>query len=226
LNAAKEEYVMKIIHAVIVVVAGGLCLSACAGMQKNIGTQRIVERMPGSMPSWAEKSEWDKNDQLYFTGAVTNAYDRALGLREARAEGEKKVIEKIRAKIRTEFGKAIEGQKQENALGTYVKDVIAKVSENVEISGISQSEQYIEKVEERVSHGVRYLYNCHVLLTLSREDYLEARRRVFEGALQKAQAQRNVKAEVSLRNAFDRLGEPRATPTPKEETGQEEPAKE
>ena len=217
---------MKNINAVITLVAGALCLSACAGLQTNIGTQRIVERMPGNMPSWVEKSGWDKSDRLYFTGAITNAHDQALGLREARAEGEKKVVEQIRSKIRTEFGNAIEGQNQENSLGAYVKDVIVKVSENVEISGISQSEQYIEKVEERVSPGVRYLYNCHVLLTLSREDYLEARRRVFEGALQKAQAQRNVKAEVSLRNAFDRLGESRETPTPKEETAQEQPAKE
>ena len=74
---------MKIMHAVIVAVAGGLCLSACAGIQKNIGTQRIVERMPGSMPSWAEKSEWEKSDQLYFTGAITNAHDRALEIGRA-----------------------------------------------------------------------------------------------------------------------------------------------
>jgi len=195
----------RMIVAVMSGVVGVLALSSCHGPQVKMGEQRIVERMPNQEPSWKMKSEFEEKDKLYFQGAVTGVSDMALGIRQARAEGEKKVAERIKSKIRTEFGSAIEGQNIDNNLGAYVKDVIAKVSENVEISGISQKEQYVEKVQESTGYGVKYLYNAYVLLELPRTDYQEARRKVLEGAINQVHQAQNAKAEETLKEVQQRL---------------------
>ena len=195
------------IVAVLGGVVGVLALSSCTGPQIKMGEQKIVERMPSQEPDWKMKSEFEDKDHLYFQGVVTTVSDMALGLRQARAEGEKKVAERIKSKIRTEFGNAIEGQNLENGLGEYVKDVIAKVSENVEISGISQKEQYIEKIQESTGYGVKYLYNAYVLLELPRTDYLEARRRVLEGTINQVHQAQNKQAEETLKEVQQRLNQ-------------------
>ena len=180
-------------------------LAACAGNRWRVGSQTVVESIPASQPGWVEKSAFEKGGTFYYHGAVTGRSDMALALREARAEGEKAVVEQIRQTIRTEFGSSMEGQNVENNTGSYVRDLLAKVSENVEVSGVSQAEQYVQKIEEETSGGVRYVWNCHVLMGLSRTDYEEARRRAFEGALSKAHAENNAKAEQALNSAFQKL---------------------
>src|SRR5438552_4114953 len=66
-----------------------LALSSCTGPQVKLGEQKIVERMPDNVPDWKMKSEFEEQDKHYFQGVVTNVGDMALGLRQARAEGEK-----------------------------------------------------------------------------------------------------------------------------------------
>ncbi|MCG3204888.1 MAG: hypothetical protein KCHDKBKB_01605 [Elusimicrobia bacterium] len=196
---------MKKINVVLVAVAAGLFVQGCAGPSKMIGSQRIVERMPSREPEWKSLSQWEKKDQLYFVGAVMNVSDMALGFREAKAEAEKKIAEQIKERIRTEFGKAVEGQNIDNQLGVYVKDVIVKVSENVPVSGIAENERFTERYEETTGFGIKYGYNCFVLLALHRADYLEARKNVLEGAVEQAKREKNIKAEESLKAAFEKL---------------------
>lgn len=188
-------------------------MSGCATTRYQVGSQRVVERIPRTEPSWIGKSSWEGQSQYFYVGAVTNRGDMALGLREAKAEGEKKLVEQIRQRIRTEFGSAIEGQNIDRQTGTYVRDLIAKVADNVEVSGVQPAETYVEKVEESTGFGVKYVYNCFAELQLPKPDYVEARRRAMEGAVEQARAEKNAKAEESLSKAFGRLQDP-AQPTP------------
>jgi len=198
---------MKTTIAMVVV---ALVMSVgCAG-HRTVGKQRIVETIPGKTPNWKGKSSWDSRGTLFFVGRAPGRSDYALGLREARADAEKKVVEQIRSKIRTEFGSAVEGQNVEGQIGSFVKDIIVKVSENVEVSGISEAETFVEKVEESTSYGVKYTYNCYSLLTLPEEDYRLARKHVFEGAVSEARKVNNQKAEESIARAFEKLKKTRA----------------
>ncbi|MEK7214354.1 MAG: hypothetical protein AAB289_01995 [Chloroflexota bacterium] len=180
-------------------------MSGCATFGGKTGSQRVVERIPSNEPTWKGKSAWEKKDALCYAGAVAGRSDMALALREARAEGEKKVAEQIRQKIRTEFGSAVEGQNLDNQLGTYVRDLIVKVSENVAVSGVKQSETFVEKVEETTGFGVRYLYNAYALLELAKADYLQARKDALDGAVSEARRANNARAEESLKKAFEKL---------------------
>lgn len=181
--------------------------SGCATIGTSVGSQRVVERSPKNEPDWKGKSSWEDSGNYAYVGAVTNRADMALGLREAKAEGEKKLVEQIRQRIRTEFGSAIGGQNLDGQTGSYVSDLIAKVSDNVEVSGVRLDETSVEKIEETTGSGVRYIYNCYAKLLLEKADYQEARRRVLDGALETARAAANAKAEDSLRQAMNRLAD-------------------
>lgn len=180
-------------------------LAGCGGNRALVGKQTMIESMPGSRPDWVGKSSYEAGGRIYYRGGVTGRSDMALALREARAEGEKQLAEQIKQRIRTEFGSAIEGQNVDGDTGSYVRDLIAKTSENVEVSGVTASEQYVQKLEERTSTGVRYVWDAYALVSLPREDYLEARRKALQGALAEARQARNQKAESSLKEAFTKL---------------------
>lgn len=198
---------MSLCAALAVVLASG-----CATMRNQVGSQRIVDRIPRNEPDWIGKSFWEGAGTYVYVGAVANRADMALGLREAKAEGEKKLAEQIRQRIRTEFGSALEGQNLDGQTGSYVRDLIAKVSDNVEVSGVRMEETYVEKAEETTVSGVRYVYNCYAKLQLEKSDYAEARQRVLGGALEQAKKAANAKAEDSLRRAMGRLETPGLPP--------------
>lgn len=189
-----------------------IVLTGCGGGQKNlVGRQTAVSNLPGDAPSWLNKGSYEDKGRLFYRGAVTGRMDMALGLREARAEAEKTLAEEIKQRIRTEFGSSIQGENLEGGVGSHVSDIIAKVSENVQVSGAKLTEQYSQKLEERTAYGLRYVWDCYALVSLSREDYLEARRMTLQGAVAKAREEKNLKAEIALKDAFRKLeaaGEP------------------
>lgn len=176
----------------------------CAG-RHPIGSQRVVERTPSKAPSWVGQASWEKGVNIFYVGAAPTRADFALGLREAKADAEKKMVEQIRQRIRTEFGSAIEGQNVDGQTGSYVKDTIVKVSENVQVSGALQDETYIEKVEETTAAGVRYNFNCYTVVRLAQADYLEARKNALDGAVAEAHRANNARAEETLKRAFEKL---------------------
>ena len=162
-------------------------------------------RVPNVEPEWKGRSFWEKKEVFNYVGAVDNRTDMALCVREARAEGEKQLAEQIRQRIRTEFGSALEGQNMDGNTGSYVKDLIAKVSENVQVSGVKQAETFVEKVEETTGFGVKNSFTCYALLALDRPDYLEARKAAVDGTLAQVRQAQNAKAEESLKEAFEKL---------------------
>ncbi|MBI4347347.1 MAG: hypothetical protein HY553_10860 [Elusimicrobia bacterium] len=189
-------------------VVAAVALAACGGNRALVGKQQAVDSMPKATPAWVAKASFESDGMRFYRGAVTGRSDMALGLREARAEAEKAIAEEVKQRIRTEFGSAIEGQNLDGALGSHVRDLIAKVSENVSVSGIKLSEQYVQKLEERTPIGVRYVWDCYALAGLSQQDYLEARTQALSGAVAKAREEKNLKAERSLNEAFRALKGP------------------
>lgn len=183
-----------------------LGLSACGtGEKRLVGKQTPVFSLPEKMPSWVAKTFYEEDGHLFYRGAVNDRTDMALGVREAGAEAEKNLAEEIKQRIRTEFGSAIEGENLEGGLGSHVRDLIAKISENVEISGARLSEQFVQKFEEQTPGGVRYVWDCYALVSVSKADYLEARRAALNGAIAKAREEKNAKAEAALKDAFGKL---------------------
>lgn len=189
-------------------------LGACAS-PRMIGRQTKVMSLPEKQPDWTAKASFERGERLFFHGAVTGRSDMALGLREARAEAEKKLAEEVRQRIRTEFGAAIEGQNVDGNTGSYVLDRIAKASENVAVSGVAQNEQYVEKIEETTAAGVRYVWDCYTLVSIARSDYLQARQDALGGALALARDEKNRKAEEALNRAFRKLEGAAASAEPK-----------
>lgn len=181
-----------------------LCSAGCAG-DRPIGTQTVVSRMPESKPDWTNKSSYEADGKLWFSGGVAGRFDMALGIREARAEAEKNLAESVRQSIYTRFAASAKGENADEALGRQVEDTLGKVSGFVEISGVVQRDQYVEKVEQSEPGGVRYTWNCFSLLSLAKADYYDARRRTLDRALAKARSERNAKAEAALNSVLSKL---------------------
>ena len=183
-----------------------LILTACAGSRNGmVGKQTVISNLPANAPTWLAKGTYEENGRLYYRGAVSGRTDMALGLREAQGEAEKILAEEIKERIRTEFGSSIQGANVDGELGSHVTDIIAKVSENVQVSGAKLSEQFSQKLEENTAYGLRYVWDCYALVSISREDYLEARRLTLQGAVAKAREEKNLKAEIALKEAFSKL---------------------
>ena len=74
---------------------------------------------------------------MFFSGGITNVYDYALGLRQAKAEAIKSLVEAIKVKARTEFANVTKGQNLSEAdLGRCVEDTVGLVADNIDVSGI------------------------------------------------------------------------------------------
>ena len=146
---------------------------------------------------------------MYFSGGVKGVADYALGLRQAKAEAVKNIVESIKTKARTEFVANTRGSNLDpNDLGRFIEDGVAMVADNLEIGGILPKENYYEKVKETTDYGVKYFYNCFSLLQLPVRDYKEARRRAIDNLAAKAREENNKAAEETAKNLLDRLTSP------------------
>jgi hypothetical protein len=182
-----------------------LLLFGCAGPSIK-GKQMIVERSHKVTPNWINQPFFEKNDMLYFSGGVKGVVDYALGLREAKAEAIKNLVESVKTKARTQLTEMTRGSNMNEAdLGKFIEDGVALTSTNLEISGIMPKEQYFEKIEESTEEGVKYLYNCYVLLELSVKDYKQARKRAIEGLLEQAKKENNALAEQEAKKLLEKL---------------------
>ena len=93
---------MKRIIAVVACVGVGLALAGCGGSRKQIGSQRVVEKSPPSQPDWVMQTAYEKKDMLYYVGGVKGVADYSLGLREAKAEGLKNLVESVKLRADSE----------------------------------------------------------------------------------------------------------------------------
>ncbi len=195
----------RIVTGVLAVVVG-VGLIGCGGSRKQIGSQRIVEKSPSAMPEWVQQTAYEKKDMLYYVGGVKNVVDYSLGLREAKAEGLKNLVESVKLRARTQLTQMTRGSNQtKEDLGKFIEDGVALTSTNLDVSGVLPREQYTEKIEETTGTGVKYLYNCYTLLGISTKDYAEARRKAIEGLGEQAKKENNLKAETDAKDLLKKL---------------------
>jgi len=198
-------------------IVGLLCVSllglaACTSVP--VGSRKVVASFPGgSIPSWAKAPYFEKDKKMFYRGIVSDRLDMALGIREAKAEAEKELVEQIKQKIRVEFGSAMVGNNVTDRGGSNVRSAIVKVSENIDVSGIRLEDTYYEQQEEKLEDGVKYAYNCYALVSISNADYAEARARVYESAISALRAAQDAKAEIVLEKAWANLNKPAAAPS-------------
>ena len=192
------------------ILAAGACvvllLAGCAGVQRSVGGERIVERSDSSQPKWQNVPFSESKEKMYFSGTVKNVGDYSVGLRQAKAEALKNVAESIQTKVRTEFAENTRGSNlSTEELGKFVQDGVAMVADNIEISGLLPVENYYEKVERTTWGGVEYAYNCSVLVELAVSDYKIARKRAIEGLAEAARRENNKAAEVTALELLEKL---------------------
>jgi hypothetical protein len=126
-------------------------------------------------PEWTQKTVFENDGKVYFTGGFTEGTDYAATIRCANAEALKSVVQAISQFIRAEFSEYVHGSNSANGEGIerYFSDGIATFSENIHVQGIRQAELYYE---EMFSHTVMHsTYNVFVKLEMGKADYLHAK---------------------------------------------------
>lgn len=202
----------------LVTAVAALGLAACGTAGKRvIGEQATVLSMPSKAPGWVDNSKafYEEKGLFFYRGSVWGVSDAALGIREAGAEAEKNLVNEVSQSISAQFAKMKKGENKDGALAEQTLDFIQKVSANVQISGVKLTEQFVEQKDEVIPGGVRYFWNCHALVSVSKDDYLLARRSILDAAVQKARLERNSKLEADfkrLQEKFDAASAPAAVP--------------
>ncbi len=176
----------------LTLILSGLSMVGCAHTSmrppKDLGREKIVERIPNNRPDWIDTSFEEKKDSFYFKGQVNGVRDRGLGMRQAKASAVQNLAESVRMKVQSEFSEAIKGVNvSRGAIGRYLDSVVAWTTEALDVSGAVPVEEYSEKVSVRTYDGVDYLYNCYVWLRLPAEEYFRARQQAIEHASLEAQ---------------------------------------
>lgn len=177
-----------------------LGLAACSGTRREIGKQTKVLSLPDKAPAWLQSSKafFEDGGRLFYMGAAYAVEDPSLGVREATGEASKNLAGEVRQLISAEFTGMKRGQNAPSGLGQDTVDFVRMVTSNVAITGAKLTEQYLVKNEEQTAAGVRYSWDCHALVSVSKEDYLAARSRVLEDAIAQARSQRNAKVAAEL----------------------------
>ena len=184
-----------------------LMLAACAGHRSVQGERTLTERIPaGDRPSWVGVASPEFGDgKLYFYGAADAREDMQLCVREAQAGAEKNLAGMLFKRIHNQFDQAMQGENKNGALGAWVGDYFRGRTEHVGVSGARIAKQVVEVSRENIAQGVRYAYDCHVLVSLSQADYEEARRGVLDGLRGKAKAELNRDARETFERVMERL---------------------
>ena len=92
----------------LAILVATVLLGGCATMKtKQIGgsDEIIVERSARTRPAWIINTYQEKNGKMYFSGGVERVRDYAFGLRQARAEAIRNLVESIQIRARAEFRK-------------------------------------------------------------------------------------------------------------------------
>jgi hypothetical protein len=131
-------------------------------------------------PEWTQRTVFEKNGKVYFTGGFTDGADYAVTIRCANAEALKSAVQAISQYIRAEFSEYVHGSNSATSEGIerYFSDGIAIFSENIHVQGIRQAELYYEEMFSPAL--MQSTYNVFVKLEMSKADYLHAKTEVLK----------------------------------------------
>ncbi|PJA13294.1 MAG: hypothetical protein CO113_05130 [Elusimicrobia bacterium CG_4_9_14_3_um_filter_62_55] len=183
--------------------------AACSGTRRTVGVQTIDSASEAKAPKWVTQSVFEEDGRIHFVGLKMGRGRLSLGLREARADAEKKVVNEIASLMYNEYSEAVKGENVPEGVGEEIRDAFHRVSESVSVSGLRQSKQYWRKMEEKRDRGVRYVWDCFVALSIDREDYWDAREAALHGAAKRAREERNRDAATFLDKVIERFDKAR-----------------
>ena len=181
-----------------------LVLMGCGGQKQLI---KVVDKSNGK-EGWvkSDKDYFEKDEKMHFRGVVTGMADLALAKREAKAEGVKNITEKVNVRVRTEFEQAVRGSNVDaDALGRFVSDAVAWISDNLDIQGITPEKSYWEYIQETTSTGTKLYYNVWVLDLIPITDYERARNMAIRKLSDNYQKEQDKKAEEVAEEVKARL---------------------
>ncbi len=190
-----------------VLAAGMMVLAGCAGtsVKHEMGRSKVVETSAAAKPEWITNNKYEKDSVMYFSGFVTDVADSALGMRQAKMEAIKNIVEAVKSDASGAFKESLRGaNKDVNDLGSFVEDAFALMSE-AQISGIMPSQIYFEKSEVVTGGGVKYSYNCYSQVQLPIKDYERAQMLAFQSLEGKAKKENNKAAETAAQDQMEKL---------------------
>jgi len=182
-------------------------IAGCAAGRHQGFKEELLETSTDSdRPAWVSKTFKEFKNGFEFSGGVTDISDYALGVSEARSEAIKNGVVSLQIKVRSEFTRFIEGSNMPpDAVGKWVGDGIAYLSESLYVSGIQQREVYYEKAKSNIEY--RPHYNIWVLCSISAEDYLTAKIDAAQRLVNKYQQESNQEARQKAEELLDSLRE-------------------
>ena len=143
---------------------------------------------------------------MYFRAIVADRRDLSFAKREAKAEAIKNIAEKINIRVRTEFEISTRGSNiNSNNLSNFTSDVIAWMTDNLNIQGISPVETFWQKTEMKTHEGYEYSYNVYILTAIPISDYKNARKLAILNLMKKYQDQGMKEAEKIAEEVKKRL---------------------
>ena len=176
----------------------------CGGPASNL---KIIEES-SSKEDWVKSTEdyFEKDGKMYFKTMVMDRKDLSIALRQAKGEAVKNIAEKINIRVRTEFESATRGSNiNSQELTNFTSDVVAWVSDNVNIQGFSTNKTYWQKIEITNLDQAEYLYNVYLLSEIPSTDYIRARNNAINDILKKYQDQGKNSAEKTAEEVKKRL---------------------
>jgi len=156
-------------------------------------------------PEWTQKTVFEKNGNIYFTGGFTDGADYAATIRCANAEALKSAVQAISQFIRAEFSEYVQGSNSMTGDGIerYFSDGIATFSENIHVQGIKQAALYYEEMFSPVV--MQSTYNVFVKLEMSKADYLHAKAAVLKKFREKFKNDGEIEAKEKAEKLLEDL---------------------
>ena len=190
--------VKKATFAIAMIFTTIMVLGCASGGDKSpaFSQDKILSTSSDKPPDWVRstKDMSEKDEKFFFRGRALKVYDTSLGLTQAKSEAKKQIVTSINDQIASELASTTLGDnKTAGGFGIFATDSIAAITGKVTVSGIMPAESYYEERVDNLTEE-RY-YNYHALIQIAKKDYNLARRRIVEGLIEIARAEKNQQAE-------------------------------
>jgi len=174
-----------------------LVLFGCSGSKEmQVGEEQVVEQSTTDRPSWTNVPSEEREGNIFVTGEISRAKERAFGMNQANADGIQKMLNTMNNQAKSASTQALSGANMdEGDVGRYSEFAVSWISNTYQISGVITPTTYWEKVMKKTPQGVEYFFNCYVQLKISKADYNKALAGSYDEMKRKAQEASNVKAE-------------------------------
>jgi len=171
----------------------------------DTGEESSIERS-SSKPGWILTPVTKDDSYIYVSGEMTSARDRSFGMNQAYADALRKLLNMMENDVKTQSSMTLRGANMdEGDVARFSEFAVAWISQTYTIANIENPEIYWEKTKVKTDEGIRYYYDCHSRIRISKKGF----RAIIEGAFthmkKKARDENNQKAEETANKLIDEL---------------------